>query len=356
MPSSNEAVATTAGRSPAFRSSSVWRRTSGLRLPWCDRAIGAGGSPSLPSSFSSLSRAVSRSTTRRLFAKTIVDRCDRIRPSSACSIPGQTEADGCGPWNRDGNDTSRSNAFGCPASTIVTGLGSNSPVSARFRRPPRKRGHFFERSLRGRQADPGEPGCQGFKPFQEDRQKNPTFSRGDGVDFIDDEVRHRSQRLACPTCEHQVQRFGRRDENVGRLADDPLPLARGGVPRADGHRQRRERLPELLGGGEDAVERHAEVALHVLVQRLQRRDVEDAHAGRASGVSPQVIQRRQERGERLARPGGGEDQGVLASGDGRPATDLRPGRLAESLAEPVAYGRVKATKGRIRELRHNIRP
>lgn len=46
----------------------------------------------------------------------------------------------------------------------------------------------------------------------------------------------------------------------------------------------------------------------------------------------------EEGGQGLAGAGGGQDQGVLATLDGRPAFNLRRRRLAEGSAEPIADG------------------
>ena len=69
MPSSSDEVATRHGISPAFSSSSTTRRCSRASEPWWARAS---SSPA-----SSLIRSASRSARRRLFTKTIVERCAR---------------------------------------------------------------------------------------------------------------------------------------------------------------------------------------------------------------------------------------------------------------------------------------
>ena len=63
----------------------------------------------------------------------------------------------------------------------------------------------------------------------------------------------------------------------------------------------------------------------------------DALLGARRGDQP--VDRRQERGERLARPGRRADQRVLALGDVRPALDLRRRRLGERGREPFTNGR-----------------
>ncbi len=100
-------------------------------------------------------------------------------------------------------------------------------------------GHLLERALGRREADSYEAfRCSTFKPLQQQGQKDPTLVRAEGVDLIDDHVRDRPKALACPACEHQVQRFGRRDQDVGRRAEQPLPLGGGRVARPDGHVER----------------------------------------------------------------------------------------------------------------------
>ena len=69
--------------------------------------------------------------------------------------------------------------------------------------------------------------------------------------------------------QHQVQRLGRRDQDVGRLAQHRLALALRRVAGADRDRQL----------GADPAQRRAQVAVDVVGQRLQRRDVDEADAG-----------------------------------------------------------------------------
>ena len=95
----------------------------------------------------------------------------------------------------------------------------------------------------------------------------------------------------------------------------------------------------------DAFERHLQVAMDVVVERLQRRDVEDAHAARQRRLPPQRIEAGEERGQRLAGAGRREDERVLSRGDGRPAEPLRRRRLAERGAKPVLHRRQKQVKG-----------
>ena len=55
----------------------------------------------------------------------------------------------------------------------------------------------------------------------------------------------------------------------------------------------------------------------------------------------EVVEARQERGERLARAGRRGDQHVLAGADARPAIALRRGRRTEAVAKPAADKRME---------------
>jgi hypothetical protein len=82
-----------------------------------------------------------------------------------------------------------------------------------------------------------------------------------------------------------------------------------------------------------ARQRPAEVPLDVVVQRFQRRHVEEPRP-EARALLGQPVDPVEERGERLARTGRRLDQRVLARGDRRPAALLRRSRRSEGVAEP----------------------
>ena len=115
----------------------------------------------------------------------------------------------------------------------------------------------------------------------------------------------------------------------------------------------RERRAEPLGRVLDPGERRAEVLLDVDGERPQRRHVEDARPrlrvlGRWLGGQP--IDRPQERGERLARTGGREDQGVVAGGDRLPAVALGARGRLERGPEPIADGGREDLEGHVHNL------
>ncbi len=171
---------------------------------------------------------MSRSTTRRLLAKTIVDRCSPIRSSSRRSIAGQIEPSRRGPERSNGAITSRSRSFRRPASTIVTGSTHRRPCqSSEIARD------LVQRALRRRQPDPDEPGrIDRFEAFQQESQEDASLVRAEGVNLVDDDVRERIECRSCPTREHQVQGFGRRDQDVGRLPDAAADVRSGGCRRS----------------------------------------------------------------------------------------------------------------------------
>ena len=111
--------------------------------------------------------------------------------------------------------------------------------------------------------------------------------------------------------QHQEQRLGRRDQQVGRPAQHRRPLLLRRVSRA--HRDVHVRL--------EAGERPAQVALDVVVERLQRGDVDEPRA--LAGLLEQPVEPVEERRKRLARTCRRLDQRVRAGGDLRPAERLR---------------------------------
>src|SRR5581483_2729460 len=128
---------------------------------------------------------------------------------------------------------------------------------------------------------------------------------------------------------------GGRDEDVRRFAEHRLALALRGVAGAHRHRQI----------GADAAQRHAQVAVDVVGEGLERRDVDEADVPLAATpripvplawLAGQLVDRPQERGQRLARPRRRGDQDVLATGNRRPGLGLRRGWRGERAGKPLA--------------------
>jgi hypothetical protein len=85
---------------------------------------------------------------------------------------------------------------------------------------------FLERALRGREPNPLYVAAGGSRqPLERERQMGPAFGGGDRVNLVDDAPAcTRKQRLSA-TGEHEVQRLGRGDEDVGWVAQHRLTLA-----------------------------------------------------------------------------------------------------------------------------------
>ena len=173
---------------------------------------------------------------------------------------------------------------------------------------------LLERALRRREADPLRgPLQQRVEPLQRERQMRAALGAGDGVDLVDDHGLDPAQRLARLRGQHQEERLRRRDQDVRRLLDQLPPLLLRRVARADADAE----------VGLDPGERPAQVPLDVVVERLQRRDVEQAEA--RPGGAIERVDPVQERGERLAGAGRRLDEHVLADRDRGPARPPAPG-------------------------------
>ena len=173
-----------------------------------------------------------------------------------------------------------------------------------------------------------------MQSFQEQRQEDAAFVRAERMDFIDDDVRDRFQTLACPTCKHQVQRFGRRDEEVGRFSEQPLTFLSGGVAGADGDREGTERLSLGFSRRKDSGKRLLQISKDVLVERFERRDVENANPSIGSRDPPEMVETSQKGRKSLTRAGRGEDQRVFAPSHRRPTQPLRRRRNPDRRSKP----------------------
>ena len=265
MPSSRLLVATTAGSRPRLRSSSMIARCSLETEPWWALAMivsapllcpdwamtWAGGLPVRASSASarsparssarvvaiSLSRAVSRSASRRELAKTMVERCCSTRSTTCSSTWGQMLVDRPGSpesssyssgivMSSTGTTTRRSHSLVLGGATISTGCA-----------PPRKRAT----SSRGRTVALRADALrrlveQRVEALEAEGEVGAALGAGDGVDLVDDDRVDAAQRLARLAGEHQEQRLGRRDQDVGRRGAELAPVGRAGVagPQPDG--------------------------------------------------------------------------------------------------------------------------
>ncbi len=211
--------------------------------------------------------------------------------------------------------------------------------------PAEEARHLLERFLRGRQADALDVSGHARQPFQRQREVYPAFVPAQRVDLVHDHGTDVAEHPARTRAgEHQEQRLGGGDQDVRRGLEHLLAGVGRGVAGAHGHAQLRQRRAELPARAANPLERRAQVALHIVVQRLQGRHVQDmdptgtagtptaasiltaagivAIAGAvavAGQVGVQPVDRPQERRQRLAGAGGCEQQ-ACAPRAGSPAT------------------------------------
>ena len=184
-----------------------------------------------------------------------------------------------------GTRISRSSGLRRPVSTTV-----HSRVG-----PDQEAADLVERPLRGRQPDPLDAAVPASCSSRSSVSARcaPRLVLRDGVDLVDDHPLGVAQELARPRGQHQVERLGRRDQDVRRLAQHRRALLLRRVAGADRDRE----------VAADALERRAQVALDVVGERLQRRDVDQARlalAGR-QGLGDEPVEAPEEGGQRLAR-------------------------------------------------------
>ena len=111
-------------------------------------------------------------------------------------------------------------------------------------------GDRLERSLRGGQADAlgrARVGrAEGLESLERQGEMRAALGAGDRMDLVDDHVVHVPQRVARGAREHQVERFGGRDEDVRRATRDLPTVLGGGVAGARGDRDAWDRLSRAV--------------------------------------------------------------------------------------------------------------
>ena len=339
MPSSSELVATRQGSSPALSCSSTTSRSSRASEPWCARAIGFVGQ-------------LVQTQREPLGGAAVVDEDDRRAvlahereqlgidrgPDRLARrlLPGERVEVGVALLRLD-------HALDRHVDLQVERLArAGVDDRAGALRADEEAPDLLERVLRRGEPDPLHV-MLGLRrePLEREREMRAALGLRDGVDLVDDHLLDLAEDLPCLAREHQVERLGRGDEDVGRVAHHVAPLLLRRVPGADAD-------PYF---GADPAQRRAQVLLHVVGERLERRDVDQARApGARLGDEP--VERPQERRQRLARSGRRGDQRVLAGGDRRPRLRLRRRGRVERPAEPFAHLRGEGIECRVRHLLH----
>ena len=234
---------------------------------------------------------------------------DRASPSRG--VPGVSSMRApSAPMSSMGTMTSRSSSLRTPASTTVTGRGPSAV------RPPRNRAI----SSSGRCVAERPMRCGGL--LARSRRAVRATARGARrawcrrSAWISSTITHWTSRSVsrAPGREHEVERLGRGDEDVGRVAAEGGALLRRRVTGADADGRRVQRLAPALGRGPDPRDRRAEVLLHVDREGLDRREVEDP---RALGLLGNRIRSRAGRSPTGTRPGSCPTRWGRGSGCGR---------------------------------------
>ena len=201
---------------------------------------------------------------------------------------------------------------------------------------------LLQRALRRGQRDALRIAlAEGREPLQRECEVRTALGCRDGVHLVDDHGLDAGEHLPGARGEQEVEALGRRDEHVRRRPQHAPALLGRRVARAHRDARRGQLEAGRRSRRANAGERRAQVALDVVVECLEGRDVE--HPQTLAGLGHEAVEEPQERRQRLAGSRGGAHEHVLARGDGRPALRLRGGRGAERALEPAA--RVRGEPG-----------
>ena len=210
-------------------------------------------------------------------------------------------------------------------------------------------GDGVDRALGRGQPDAGDgPPGERIQAFEREREVGAALVAGDGVDLVDDrgaDVReHGAPALAG---EQDVERLRRGHQDVRRLPAHGFARRARGV---SGAHHGADARAGLTGSGKppvDAFERHLQVPVHVVAERLEGRDVE--HAGGVRERTPAAVPHQgvdggEEPGQCLAGAGGRRDERVPARRHRLPRLLLARGGLAQVRGEPGRDGGVESVR------------
>jgi hypothetical protein len=193
--------------------------------------------------------------------------------------------------------------------------GGSRPVPVATHKPR----HPLQRLDRGGQRDALELTGEKRQALDSGRQMGAALARGHGMNLIEnDRLEIAQQRSAPLRSEQDVQRLGRRDQHLGGVTRHSLPLPRWGVAAPGEHADRLGRMPGVGKDPLEIAERTQEIALDVVVQSPQRRDIEYPHPAARPGAGQELVQRPEEGRKRLAAAGGRGDQDMITDRNPRP--------------------------------------
>ena len=214
------------------------------------------------------------------------------------------------------------------------------------RRPGEEAGDQLDGALGGGEADADGRGFgQTVEARKGEGEVAPAAVAGEGVNLVDDDGADAAQVLAAALGgDEEEERLGGGDEDVGGLAHHALAGGGGRVAGANRAGDGRQVVAHLCRERAYLGERLLEVALDIVAERLEGRDVDDAGglfevAG--LGLADELVDAYEEGGKRLAGAGGGRDEGGLAGVDAGPALSLGIGGIRETALEPGAHDGVE---------------
>ena len=316
MPSSSEAVATSARSDPALR------RCSASSRALARQAAVVAGDRVLAQDLRELRRDPLGHLPRVHEDERRAVLADEVGHPRVDLLPLLVRADG---GERRGRDLDRQ---------VERAEAARVHERALAPRADQEAADLVERLLRRREPDALDlAAAERLEPLEREGEVAAALVAHECVDLVDDHGAHVGQLGAAARArEQEVERLGRRDQDVRRAAGHRGPLRRRRVARPHQHPDLGQE--RLLGA--DLGQRPGQVLLDVVRKGPQRRDVEDLRlVGELRPLAQQRVDRREERGERLARARGRGDERVPSLADERPALALRRRRLAEPAREPA---------------------
>ena len=189
---------------------------------------------------------------------------------------------------------------------------------------------------------------QRVQTLQRQGQVGPALVGRDGMDLIHDDGPNIAQCLAALLrSQEQEKRFRRRDEDMRRAFEHPLPLPGRRVSRPDIDSDLRHQQASRQSRLGNFKKRLLKILLDVVAQRLQRRDVEHLRAifqFAGQRLLQQAVNAGEKCRQRLSRARRRSDERVFSRHHRRPALDLDVRRPPKPFFKPFGNERVKLRK------------
>jgi hypothetical protein len=200
-----------------------------------------------------------------------------------------------------------------------------------------KSGDGLRRPNGGRKGDPLEITGESHESIHGRHQVRSSLRSEDGMDLIkDDGGQVLQDGPASRRAEQKVEAFRRGDQNFRRMTDPPAAVRRWRVPASGQDLNGRKRFSGPAKNPFQFAKRPEEVALNVVVERPQRRYIQDAGLPGRPLSNDKLVQGPQEGRQRLSASGWSRYQEMFAAGDLRPGLFLKIRGPAHSVREPAS--------------------